>query len=263
MIFDCGQKLLIIIFINIEIVELKILSTYQELSSKVAEQVIQLMSGYDEPLLCPASGDTPAGLYKVLAEKYQQRKIEVSNWSFAGLDEWVGLNGNDEGSCRYSIDRELFLPLNISVDRISFFDGRAADLFSECEYAEQFINRHKGIDVTILGLGMNGHIAMNEPGCAVDSRAQIVELHPMTRQVGQKYFNQPQALKDGITLGLGTLLESRHIILIVSGKKKAGIVKKMLEEPPTNELPGSLLLNHSSITVFLDADAACLLSNRE
>src|ERR1700761_981277 len=127
---------------------------YQELSSKVAEQVIQLMSGYDEPLLCPASGDTPAGLYKGLVEKYQQREIDVSNWSIAGLDEWVGLNGNDEGSCRYSLDKELFLPLNISGDRVNFFDGRAIDLFSECEYAEQYINRHKGIDVTILGLGM-------------------------------------------------------------------------------------------------------------
>ncbi|MFX1703910.1 glucosamine-6-phosphate deaminase [Chitinophaga sp. CC14] len=241
--------------------KLTILNTYQELSAAVAEQVTELMSGRENPLLCPASGDTPAGLYKVLVEKYKDRKSDVSQWGFVGLDEWVGLNGSDEGSCRYSIDKELLLPLNISGDKICFFDGRATALQQECEAAERFIAQYNGIDVAILGLGMNGHIAMNEPGCAADGRAQIVTLHPVTMQVGQKYFNQPQVLKEGITLGLGTLLESRHIILMVSGKHKAGIVKKMLEEPPTNELPGSLLLNHSSVTIFLDADAAALLSN--
>lgn len=242
--------------------KIKICDTYEALSAAAAEQVILLMSAYDKPLLCPASGDTPAGLYRTLAKRCQGGKCDVASWSFVGLDEWVGLNGRDEGSCRYSIDKALFHPLNISADDICFFDGRSADLLKECADAEQFISARNGIDVAILGLGMNGHIAMNEPGCAVDSRAQVVPLHPVTKQVGQKYFNQHLELEEGITLGMGTLLESRHIMLIVSGKHKAPIVRKMLEEPVTKELPGSLLLHHPSLTVFLDEEAAACLSNR-
>jgi glucosamine-6-phosphate isomerase len=244
-----------------ETVKVEIHNTYEELSAKVAEHVMQLMSAYEEPLFCPASGDTPAGLYKVLVEQYQENKGAIAGWSFVGLDEWVGLNGNDVGSCRHSIDRELFHPLGISTDNICFFDGRSTDLPKECEHAEQFIGRRNGIDVAVLGLGMNGHIAMNEPGCAIDGRAQVVALHPVTKQVGQKYFSQPQVLNEGITLGLGTLLESKNIVLMVSGAHKAQIVKKMIEEPATNDLPGSLLLSHPSVTVFLDASAASGLSN--
>jgi len=239
--------------------EIKIYNTYEQLSSEVADYTIQLMSAYDKPLFCPASGDTPAGLYRALAERCQDKKCNVASWNFVGLDEWVGLNGTDGGSCRYSIDEELFHPLGISEDSICFFDGRSADLPKECAYTEQFIRDRSGIDVAILGLGMNGHIAMNEPGCPIDGRTQIVALHPVTKQVGQKYFNEPKVLEEGITLGMGTLLESTHIILMVSGKHKASIVKDMLEEPVTNTLPGSLLLNHPAITVFLDADAAAYL----
>ncbi|WP_447642360.1 MULTISPECIES: 6-phosphogluconolactonase [Chitinophagaceae] len=242
--------------------QIHICNTYDELSATVADKVIELMSLYEQPLLCPASGDTPAGLYKALVEKYRKKSFDPLSWSFVGLDEWGGLNGSDEGSCRYSIDKELFHPLNVALDKIAFFDGRATDLEKECTGAENFIKEKKGLRVSILGLGMNGHIAMNEPGCAIDGRAQIVQLHPVTKQVGQKYFQQPQALNEGITLGMGTLLESQHIILMVSGKHKAEIVKKVLEGSLTNEVPGSLLRNHASLNVYLDADAASLLENK-
>ncbi|MBC9914416.1 glucosamine-6-phosphate deaminase [Chitinophaga varians] len=243
--------------------EIRIYPTYEALSAKAAERVLLLMSGYETPLLCPASGDTPAGLYKALSARYQVRKAEMDTWSFVGLDEWVGLNGNDEGSCRYFIDKTLFHPLQVAGERICFFDGRAAGLPKECDEAELFIRKRNGIDVAILGLGMNGHIAMNEPGCVADGRAQVVALHPVTKLVGQKYFTQQLELEEGITLGLGTLLESRHIILMVSGKHKSRIVRKMLEEPATNELPASLLLRHPSVTIFLDEDAASGLSNKD
>ncbi|WP_029277309.1 glucosamine-6-phosphate deaminase [Pedobacter borealis] len=241
---------------------IKIYSTYEELSVNVADYVIKLMSGYDKPLFCPASGDTPAGVYKKLIERFHDKKYDVAGWKFVGLDEWVGLNGTDEGSCRHSIDKDLFLPLGIRKDNICFFDGRSVDLPKSCRDAEQFISDQKGIDVVILGLGMNGHIAMNEPGCAIDCRTQIVLLHPITGQVGQKYFNEPKILKEGITLGMGTLLESTHIILMVSGEHKAEIVRKMIEEPVTRDLPGSLLLSHPSLTIFLDGGAAAHLSNK-
>ncbi|MBS0030866.1 6-phosphogluconolactonase [Chitinophaga sp. 22321] len=242
--------------------KIAIYQTYEELSAKVAAHVLELMAAYDQPLLCPASGDTPAGLYKAMADSCRGKQFDVAGWSIVGLDEWVGLNGTDEGSCRYSIDKELFQPLGIAENNICFFDGRSPDLPEECLRTERFIGTRNGIDVAILGVGMNGHIAMNEPGCAIDGRTQVVALHPVTKQVGQKYFTQPQVLEEGITLGMGTLQESRHIILMVSGKHKATIVRRMLEEPATNELPASLLLQHPSVTLFLDADAAICLLNK-
>lgn len=243
--------------------EIRIYPDYATLSEKAAGHLLLLMSAYDKPLLCPASGDTPAGLYKVLSARYQAREEDMSAWSFVGLDEWVGLNGTDEGSCRYFIDQTLFHPLQVGGERICFFDGRSANLPGECNDAEAFIQERGGIDVAILGVGMNGHIAMNEPGCAIDGRAQVVALHPVTKLVGQKYFTQHLELEEGITLGMGTLMESKHIILIVSGKHKSRIVRKMLGEPATSELPASLLLRHPSVTVFLDEDAASGLSNQD
>ncbi|MDR0792484.1 MAG: glucosamine-6-phosphate deaminase [Chitinophagaceae bacterium] len=229
------------------------------MSEKSAEAVIQLMSLHEQPLLCPASGDTPTGLFKTLVEKYRAKKIDPSSWSFVGLDEWVGLNGNDEGSCRQYLDKNLFRPLNVPENKIIFFDGRAENLEDECKKTENFIQQNKGLHVAILGLGTNGHIGMNEPECDVAQHVHVVQLHPSTIQAGQKYFQKPQPLDKGITLGIEGLMESRHIILLASGKHKAEIVKKVIKGEVTPKVPGSLLHNHPSCTVFLDADAASML----
>src|SRR5438552_16819935 len=104
-----------------------------------------------EPLICTASGHSPAGLYKELTDRVNQKQLDISDWYFVGLDEWVDLNGSDEGSCRYHLDRELFRPLNVDNNKICFFDGRAENLQKECENVDEFIAQHKGIDVVILG----------------------------------------------------------------------------------------------------------------
>jgi galactosamine-6-phosphate isomerase len=239
--------------------EIFIADTYQALSSRAAEDVIQLMRSRNNPLLCAASGDTPAGLYKEIVDKVNKTELDISNWSFVGLDEWVGMNETDEGSCRFNLNEQLFDPLKITRNKISFFDGRANDLDKESEDVESFIQKYEGIDVAILGLGMNGHIGMNEPGTSPALRSHVTALDPVTQKVGQKYFKKEQQLKEGITLGIATLLESKHIILLVSGSHKAQIVKKMLEDEITEELPGSLLRNHPSFKVYLDKNAANLI----
>lgn len=239
--------------------QIKIYNTYKGLSENAANKVIELMSSSSNPLLCAASGDTPLGLYKVLTENYLTKRTDFSSWNFIGLDEWMGMNGSDEGSCRYYIDRDLFYPLHVDENKIMFFDGRTTNPLAECETAENFVKEHNGIDVAILGLGVNGHIGMNEPDCDVAQRSHVVQLHPTTKQVGQKYFKQQRELNEGITLGMATLLESKHIILLASGEHKATIVKKVIEGAITSEVPGSLLRNHSSFTVYLDAGAASLL----
>ena len=232
---------------------------YDAMSKKAAEDVIALMQSIKDPLLCPASGHSPAGLYKEIAERVKQKQADISDWYFVALDEWVGLNEDDHGSCRYHLNKELFELLNIDNSRICFFNGRENDLSKECETAESFIEKHGGIHVAILGIGMNGHIGMNEPGTSADLRTHVIDLHPITREVGQKYFKEEQELKKGITLGMATLLEARHIIFLAGGSHKAEIIKKFMEEEISEQLPATLLRNHPGLRIYLDAGAAQML----
>lgn len=234
---------------------------YEQLSKLADEDLIALTADKNEPVVCTASGDSPAGLYKVLVEKVNNQQADISGWKFLGLDEWTGLNGADEGSCRFHLNNQLFNPLQIPGEHIIFVDGRAEDLTAECERIEDFIRQQKGIDVAIVGLGMNGHIGMNEPGTAAKSRTHISHLDTITQQVGQKYFTSQQTLTNGITLGLGTLMDAEHIMLLVSGSHKAAIVKQVLEGAISEDIPASLFRNHPGFRVYLDEAAAQLLSS--
>jgi glucosamine-6-phosphate isomerase len=234
-------------------------ATYEELSKQAADDAITLLRSIKQPLICPASGDTPAGLYKYITTKGSKDKLDISGWLFVGLDEWSGMDGNDEGSCRFHLNNQLFNPLDISPGRIRFFNGRTKDGDKECNDIEHFIVEQGGIDLAILGLGMNGHIGMNEPGTSASLRSHVTELDTITKNTAQKYFKEQRQLTKGITLGLATLTEARHIFLLVSGSHKAAVVKKMLESEVSEDIPGSLLRNHPGLSIYLDAEAAKLI----
>jgi glucosamine-6-phosphate isomerase len=238
--------------------EIFIAYTYEGISKKAANDVIEIMRSFKNPLLCVASGDTPAGLYKEIVDKVNKNELDSSDWSFVGLDEWIGLNETDEGSCQFHLNNQLFHPLQIAKSKICFFDGRAKDLNKECEDVESFILQYGGINVSILGLGMNGHIGMNEPGTSPSLRSHVTALEPITQKVGQKYFKEQQQLTEGITLGLATLMESKHIILLISGSHKAEIVRRLIKKEISKQLPASLLRNHSGLKIYLDKAAAQL-----
>lgn len=239
--------------------EIIIADTFETMSKQAAETVIQLMGSKEKPLLCPASGDSPAGLYKELVERYKRDKLEISDWHFVSLDEWGGMNGSDEGSCRFHLNNQLFGPLQVEKNKICFFDGRANDLEGECIHAEKFITEHGGIHVAIVGIGTNGHIAMNEPGTPAELRSHAADIAVETQKAGQKYFKEPKNISQGITVGLATLMEARHIILVVSGAHKAAIVKRLISEEISEQLPATLFRNHPSFTIYLDAEAAQLI----
>lgn len=236
-----------------------ITDTYEDMSALAAGHLKSFMSQRGSPLLCVASGDSPAGLYRNLVKGVRKDGWESGHWKYVGLDEWIGMNGSDEGSCRYHLDQQLFTPLAVAPERICFFNGRAADPAQECTAVESFISQHNGIDVAILGLGLNGHIGMNEPGSDPNSRSHISELDPLTIQTAQKYFSSAREITGGLTLGMATILEARTIFLLVSGERKAPVVKQMLEGPLTTSLPASFLQNHSGARIYLDRDAASLL----
>lgn len=240
--------------------KISISASYDQLSGKAANDLIRFLSSVKNPLVCLASGSSPAGLYRELAGKVKNNEINISEWNFIGLDEWANMNGNDEGSCRFHLDQQFFHPLKIAKEKIFFFNGRAKDMEKECRLAEDFIQQHNGIDVAVLGLGLNGHIGMNEPGTPSKLCSHISDIDLQTQQVGQKYFSSPKNLSKGLTLGISNILSAKKILLLVNGNKKAAVVKRVLEDEPSEKMPASLLRDHSNCTIYLDEEAAQFIS---
>ncbi|MEO6188696.1 MAG: glucosamine-6-phosphate deaminase [Ginsengibacter sp.] len=237
-------------------------NTYEEISREAVKDLLQILQRVENPLLCTASGDSPRGLYKELIKQVKENDIDISAWTFLSLDEWLGMNEEDEGSCRFHLNNDLFNPLNVDESKIIFFDGRAADPMKECSRIEKFIEDFGGIDLAIVGLGMNGHVGMNEPGTSSSSRIHIAEIDSTTQTVGQKYFKSNQQLTHGLTLGVYSILEARTIMLIVSGTKKASIVREVLEMEISEARPASFLHNHENFFVYLDSAAASQLKQK-
>jgi len=235
---------------------------YDLMSAKASEDIMKLLETLQNPLICPATGDSPKGLYHEMIKRLIKKNRNINDWNFIGLDEWVGMNGKDQGSCRFHLDNDLLNPLKVPESRISFFDGRASNIKDEISKANDFIKKNRAIDLVILGLGLNGHIGMNEPGTDPSLHTHITAIDPVTQQSGQKYFTHPQPLNQGITLGIADIMEPRHVILLISGGKKAEIARAILEDEISDQLPASFLRNHENYTVYLDKDAASLLRKK-
>jgi galactosamine-6-phosphate isomerase len=231
-------------------------NTYEAMSRRAADDMHLVLQSLDNPLICTASGASPAGLYKELVHLVKAFEIDTSTWHFVGLDEWKGMDGSDEGSCRNQLNQQLFNPLKVPEQRICFFNGRAEDIVSECQRIEEFIQQFNSIDVAILGIGVNGHIGMNEPGTPPSLRSHIATIHPSTQQIGQKYFKEPRQLDTGLTLGLATLLEAKHLMLLASGENKAQSVYEMIYAPQSEDMPATLIRDHTNLLVYLDKEAA-------
>lgn len=240
--------------------KLKIFTDYEKTSTALAEEIMELLSLKLNSNICLAAGDTPKGLFKVLRERATNTDT-FSQCEFFGLDEWVGLGRKDKGSCKNLVYSELLEPLNISEERIHFFDALSENLEQECSKIDSLIDEKGGLDIVVLGIGMNGHVGFNEPGARLESGSHVIELDEVTKTVGQKYFSKKTKLSHGITLGLKQLLSSKHVFLLVCGKNKSPIVKRTLEEAISLEVPASNLRLNEDLTVYLDEAAATLLNN--
>ena len=228
---------------------------YDALSQRVADDVKKIIEQKPTSLICIPSGDTPSGMYRQLSKDYNNGKLNIDQTNFIGLDEWVGLNKEDKGSCGYYLHQFLLDPLNIKTEKYFLFDGKADDLQHECTKAAAFIDEKGGIDLAILGLGMNGHLGLNEPGVSPALRVHVMQLEQTTKKVGQKYFDAETTLQEGITIGLSLLMEAKTIFLLVSGNAKADILDKVLNGEISNKVPASLLRNHSDCFVYIDKEA--------
>ncbi len=234
-------------------------SSYDELSRNTADLIINSVKDTPNPYVCLASGHTPIGVFKCLVEDVKAGKLDASSWTFIGLDEWTGMNGTIKGSCRQMMDEDLFQPLRIPKRQIVFFDGTKSNIQDQCDKVNSLIQEHGGLDVMLVGIGLNGHIGMNEPGTSFDTYAHISQLAEETIEVGQKYFPGETKLSTGITMGIRHFQEATLPIIMANGQKKAGIIAKTLVAEPANRLPASIVHLTPQAYIMIDKEAGSLI----
>ena len=231
---------------------------HEALSDHTANLLTQALIAKRELALCMASGHTPARTAELLVEKILQQEIDHSELTFFGLDEWVGLPPANEGSCRYFFEQKMFRPLHLPSSQCHVFDGMATDHEGECRKMDGIIER-KGIDIAVVGIGMNGHIGFNEPGTPFDVMCHLAELDTTTIHVGQKYFKEPTPLSKGITIGFHHLMNAKQLILIANGARKAEVIRRTLEGPITSDFPASFIRKHPNAVMITDFAASSLV----
>jgi glucosamine-6-phosphate isomerase len=237
----------------------KIFPDYESLSRATADLIGDYIRKKTSSFICIASGHTPIGVFQQLILDVQSGKLDISQCTFLSLDEWVGIDPNNSGSCLSMLRKDFFNPLHIPDKQIIFFDVLAHDLETECTRVNKAIESNGGLDIMLVGVGTNGHIGMNEPGTSFSSYAHVGDLADETKTVGQKYFATQTELSQGLTLGLRHLQESKMPIIMANGEKKAAIMLRALTEKPNDQLPATIVQLIPQSFVMLDQAAAQFL----
>ncbi len=241
--------------------KIQVLKDYPALCKATAQLLVDYIKSNKNPLICLASGHTPIGVFQELETEVKDNKLDLSGCTFLSLDEWIGIEPNDAGSCLTMLKKDCFEPLHIKPHQIEFFNVQVPDLEKECHRINTLIEKHNGLDIMLVGVGTNGHIGMNEPGTSFESYAHSGPLAEETKLVGQKYFQKATVLSQGITLGLKHLREARVPIVMASGEKKAAIMAKGLTIKPSEEVPVSIVQMIPQAYVMLDEAAASVWAN--
>jgi len=229
--------------------------------SKVAAQIFaERINKKPNIVLGLATGGTPVKMYKELINMAKAGSLDFSKVLSYNLDEYLGISGDHDQSYRYFMNTNLFDHININKANTHVLNGKAADAAAECKAYEEAIKKAGGIDIQLLGIGGNGHIAFNEPGSAKNSRTRVVDLTQKTIEDNARFFASINDVpKQALSMGNGTILEAREIVLIADKASKADAIAKSIEGPATEQVPASLLQNHKNVTFVIDQDAASKL----
>ena len=206
-----------------------------------------------------ATGSTPIDTYQELIRLHKDGILDFSRVTTFNLDEYVGLPADHEQSYDYFMRQQLFSHININNTHLP--SGIAPDMTQECRDYEELIKQAGGIDLQLLGIGNNGHIGFNEPADAFPYNTNITSLADSTIKANRRFFtSEDEVPKTAISMGIGTIMEARSILLLAMGEGKADAILQMVEGPITPRLPASILRSHPSVTVLLDRAAASKLS---
>jgi glucosamine-6-phosphate deaminase len=236
----------------------------REVAASLAEEVIEAVRRQPDLVLGLPTGRTPVTLYRELVRHALTGAADFSRARTFNLDEFLGVAPSDRSSYRQYMERRLFVPIGLPAGRVGFLDGSAADPRYECERYERSLAAAGGIDLQVLGIGANGHIGFNEPGAWLVVPTHVVVLRPETRRANAMLFggDPGRVPREGLSMGVGTILQARRIVMLATGREKARAVERMVRGPMTTHVPASLLQLHPAVEVFLDRAAASRLATR-
>lgn len=207
--------------------------------------------------LCLPAGNTPRPIYDAIVPLVAQGRISFRNADVFALDEYGGLPAHDEGRCAQVLRRSFVDRVDLPPERFHCLDPDAGDLDQVCRDYEASMG--DGLDLTLLGIGLNGHLGLNEPGSSPDSLTRRVQMHPESTRASAQYVTQTPLPHWGLTVGLQRLLASREVWLLATGTVKAGILRRIIRGDMDPEVPASLLRRHPQCHLFFDAEAGSLL----
>lgn len=241
-----------------------ILPDPEAVARKAANFIASLVRKQPACVLGLATGGTPLGTYRELIRMHQESGLDFSQTTTFNLDEYVGLGPTHPQSYRYFMQSNLFDHINIPSNSTHVPDGRALDFEYFAQQYEQKIRDAGGIDLQLLGIGTDGHIAFNEPGSSLGSRTRLKTLASETIRDNARFFGSEDAVpRLAVTMGVGTILESRRCLLLACGAGKAMAIRDTVEGPITAQVTASALQLHREVIVILDAAAANLLARRQ
>lgn len=225
--------------------------TYEKLSRQAANIISAQVILKPDSVLGLATGSSPLGTYKQLIEWYEKGDIDFSKVTSVNLDEYVGLDGTNDQSYRYFMNKNFFEHINIDINNTFVPNGCAVDLAGEGKRYDEHIAELGGIDLQLLGIGLDGHIGFNEPDKYFVKSTHVVDLHESTIKANSRFFaNIDEVPRRAITMGMVSIMQAKKILLIASGKAKRDILEKAFYGPITPEIPASILQLHPDITVI-------------
>lgn len=226
-------------------------SSYEQMSEIAAAIFAEQLISKPESVLGLATGGSPLGFYKELVRRHQADEFSFARATTFNLDEYVGKGPGDSTSYHEFMHEHLFRHIDLPKTSHHLPDGLAADLDRECNRYERLISESGGIDLQLLGIGVNGHIGFNEPGTPFDSRTHVIELTEATRKSNARFFDREQDIPEkAVTMGIGTIMSARKIVLLAFGDNKMDAVQRLENGAVTEEFPASVLRKHPHVTVI-------------
>ena len=231
--------------------KIKNLANYDLMSVEAADLIYSELISNPDLLFCGASGSSPLGTYKKLVEKYIVNVSVFKKLRLIKLDEWGGISMDDAQSCETFLQQNIVKPLQLKSNQYISFDSNPSDRVGECRRVGSYLQNNGPVDLCVLGLGLNGHVAFNEPAsflqpnCHVSDLSQASLKHPMA-------INMSEKPTFGLTLGMADILQSRKILMLVTGVGKSDVVKEFFSKKITPQLPASFLWLHPNVTCLVD-----------
>lgn len=235
--------------------EIIVVKTYEELSKKASDMIESVVKEKEKPVLGLATGSTPIGMYKDLIRKYEEGRLDFSNTITFNLDEYIGISKDDPSSYNYYMENEFFKHINI--DKKNAHVPNPSGEPEELERYGKFLEESGGLDIQVLGIGPNGHIAFNEPDDYLLAHIGIVDLTEDTIKANSRFFDKIEEVPTrAVTMGMADIFSAKKIILLANGKTKADAIKNLLmENLISTRHPASLLKLHRDVTIIVDEEA--------